>query len=235
MGAKRGMLLALFAIGVACSIGPATDWTQTAEYGPYPSLNANIASLPVEAETQYQQDFEIEHTTQKWAGVFGTFTSGISILLGNSEGASVFHQWSWAPSNGGVVCLSLNSNYPWGLAGLTNNSTVDYAWGFDPLDSDSSSNTLAADCNGFEVAGLDLTGTAALTPNMPGADASAQTCVIKRTGAIKIKPTQFAFCSEIKPGMDLLGGTDNADFQLVVPTAATYDPTLTYYFYVDLH
>lgn len=235
MSAKREMLIMLFAMGAAFGIGPATTWTQTAAYGPYPELNITLATLSVDAEMQYQQSFDIEHTTQKWAGIFGAFSSGASILLGSSEGTSVFHQWSWALSKSGVVCLSTNSNYPWNLAGTTNNSTVDEAWGFDQLDSDSATSTLGENCTSFEVGGVDSAGTAALTPNMAGADSSAQTCVMRRTGAVMPQPSQFAFCTKIKPGMDLLGGTDNADFQLIVPTAAAYDPALTYYFYVELY
>jgi hypothetical protein len=223
---KKFILTLSFAVAMAsivfalteASVGSATErgrWTGAAA-GSDSTEGGNITGINVSGDM----------LTEKWAAYYGNVTG--SVMLTDSAGTNNVYSWSWAPADGGEVCLSQDNNFPWASAEAAVRADVDTAFGFTAGDADSAANTYTdASCplTINEVAGaITSTGTTLLS----GFD----NCVLG--DGIEAAEGDFAFCTEINDA-GTNWNSEAANYEIMVPTTETAGATETYYFYVELN
>ncbi len=218
-----GIILILFAIGVAFAIQPVGNWTlgPSTRYSPTaPGSNittsgGNVTSMNISSNI----------STTKWAGYWGNISG--QLLLSPGSGQNNFYSWTWNSSNGGVVCaVAAPYGFNWASVASVAASAVDTAWSFGAA-SDNATNTLTTSSCAMTVGGIAITGTAG---NKTGAGGFT-TCAVD-DGATTTKG-DFAFCVNISSAGSLFNG-QKGNYELMVPTNKTYGATETYSFWMDL-
>ena len=180
---------------------------------------ASAASLSTQGGNITEANISSNILTSRWASFWGNVAG--NIVLGNGN-ANVY-TWSWAPSNGGDVCLSTGSNFDFSSIQAGSASEIDSAWSFGAVP-DNATNT-------FTTTLCDLTfaqGTVANATNTSLKGSSTfNVCAIRETaGSAK---NNHAFCTVISTtGKNY--ANQNANYEIMVPTGASE----TYYFYAEL-
>lgn len=162
--------------------------------------------------------------TDRWASFYGNVTG--SIILTDSGGTNNVYSWSWAATDGGEVCLSQDTNFPWGSAETAVKSAIDTAFGFGSV-ADNADNTYAdGGCNiaTDEVGSITTTGTSLM------GNSSFENCVLG--DGVELVEGDFAFCTNIS-NSGTNWNNEPANYEVMVPT--TVNGTETYYFFVELN
>lgn len=209
--------------GMAFAIGNATttNVTQSGFEGLTTTGAANI-----EGGNISETDIGSNQSTEKWGGFFGNVTG--QIVLADAAATPYMYSWTWA-GEGGEVCASMNSNFPWASLEPTLNATIDTVWGFVAGDTDSATNTFTDASGTVVVDGQTETSTAVTTEG-----ATVWETVALGDGA-EVATDDFAFCVNITAdGTNFKGGI--SDYQMMVPTDNTEGPGVveTYFFYLEL-
>jgi len=165
--------------------------------------------------------------TEKWASFYGNVTG--TIVLTDSAGTNNVYSWSWTAADGGEVCLSQDSSFPWASAETTTRAEIDTAFGFTSGADQAADTYTDASCSITinEVAGAtSSTGTSLM------GSSSFSNCILG--DGTEAAEADFAFCTDI----DNAGTNWNneaANYEVMVPTTQTAGATETYYFFVELN
>ena len=222
MNSKLALVL-VGMLGLVMAIGPATNWTSGTTYGPY--NNGVSTTIDVTGGHIYSGTLDASSSTTKWAAVFGDVTG--TLYLSDDSASNIFHQWTWADTNGGSVCLSQGAPITWASLTDATPAAIDGANSFDTNDIDSATQTYATDSTTATLTVAGKTLNNGITPNGAGAGASPQSTFFATDG------TSYLYCTGISADMDVMGGTDNADFEAMVPTPQD-GSSRTYNIYVEL-
>jgi len=141
----------------------------------------------------------------------------------------MFYTWTWDSSDGGEVCaVAAASGFDWSSVQTAAGSVVDLVWFFDPLETDSGTNTLDDDC-AIEVAGTYIPATNCTTTGSGTLD----TAVVADMGVPALK-SDIAFCVNITANTALFNGV-TGDYELLTATNETAGAMETHYFWLELN
>jgi hypothetical protein len=167
--------------------------------------------------------------TDRWAAYYGLVTGDIA--LRDAADNYVF-KWTWAPTDGGDVCLTTGSAYNFAGAVAATTAGIDTAWSFTS-GADQAADTFVGTCSDLNFSQGVVTTPIKITHLSPS---TFMTCAIKTAaGAAK---ANFAFCTPIQDHVAVGKSYKNtaADYEVMVPTSdASGTATETYYFYMQLN
>ncbi|MEW5995971.1 MAG: hypothetical protein AB1657_00030 [Candidatus Micrarchaeota archaeon] len=167
-------------------------------------------------------------STEKWAGFYGNVTGSLTLQKGTTT--IPLYTWSWSMSNGGEVCASTASNFPWASATAAVRAGIDTAWSFATGDTDSATSTFTDTSCSISINPVGaLSTTGVFTKNSTNSGVW-QTCAVDDGGAGE---SNFAFCVNMSSTNTFAVGGTGA-YQLMVPTTETAGATELYYFYAEL-
>jgi len=217
------MLALLFAASLAFAIQPAETWT-LGTTGKYTQLTT--ASQQTEGGNVTYGNLTGNVSTEKWAGFWGNVSGNIVLAPGANQ--PMFYTWAWTSADGGEVCAVAAPSFTWASVQAVGAATIDAIWGFDVLNTDSASNTLAdASCNVI-VAGIAVPPSTGVTTN----GGTFETCAVADAGA-PVWKDDIAFCVNITQGGTLFNSL-TGDYQLLTAANETAGQYETYNFWLEL-
>ncbi|MBD3398060.1 hypothetical protein GF412_02670 [Candidatus Micrarchaeota archaeon] len=209
--------------GTAELNGANTTFISSSKYTP--GISAGQATI--EGGNISGTNLDSNASTERWAGFYGNVTG--ELVLAEAANSAFMHKWQWSPSNGGEICISINSSLSLFFIAAATGAEIDSAWSFSPSVSDSGTNTFNLTNCSMNIGGADLHGADYADTGPAG---GFSTCVFKTVSGSPAK-NDMLFCVNITNGTLFNGLQGN--YEVMAPTNAAPNSYETYYFYANLN